>query len=68
MHSEQLLTTAVVGIFLSSLPKKKFSSRSADSFESLPWTAFLVPSVPNKPLIEFGASALAFYVLVGPIN
>lgn len=45
MHNEQLFKTAVDFIILS-LPKKIFISFSADPYESLPWTAFFVPSVP----------------------
>ena len=47
-------------------PKKKLDSRLYDPTESAPWTAFLVPSVPNLALIELGDSYYAFYVLVGP--
>jgi hypothetical protein len=70
MQSVQLFKTAVLLIFfwLGSPPKKKSTSLVADYTESLPWTAFFVPSVPKRALIEFGASALAFSVLVGPIN
>jgi len=62
MHRVQLFSTPVVFIILEegSPPKKKSSSLLADSWESLPWTAFLVPSVPKRALIELGASYLAF--------
>jgi len=49
-------------------PKKNSHSLVADSTESLPWTAFLVPSVPNIALRELGASYLAYAEFVGPIN
>lgn len=65
MHKLQLLKHAVV--FMDP-PKKKLFSRAEDVKESLPWTAFLVPSVPNKALREPGASAFAFAVLVGPMK
>lgn len=66
----QLSRTAVVFIHLSDSlpPKKKFASLVADSLESDPWVAFLVPSVPYNALSEFGASYYAFYVFVGPIK
>jgi len=70
-HREQLLRTPVDFIYFSAdipSPKKNLISLSADTGESLPWTALRVPSVPNKALREFGASACAFYVLVGPIR
>ena len=35
---------------------------------SLPWQAFLVPSVPYKALMVFGAYSLALIEFVGPIN
>lgn len=44
------------------------SYRKADWGESLPWQAFLVPSVPNKALILPGAYFFAFSELVGPIT
>ena len=64
-QSVQLLITPVVGICLL---KKKFSSLLALSVESLPWTAFLVPSVPKTALNELGASLFATSELVGPMN
>jgi len=39
-----------------SSPKKIFNSLAAEALESLPCTAFLVPSVPNTALIDRGAS------------
>jgi hypothetical protein len=51
IQREQLFKTAVDSIILSS-PKKILSSRYADSTESLPCTAFFVPSVPNSALID----------------
>lgn len=39
--------------------KKKSSSLSALSIESLPWTAFLTPSYPYKALILLGDDDLA---------
>ena len=70
MHRVQLSRIAVVFINLSYgfPPKMKSISLAADWAESAPWVAFLVPSVPNNALREPGASATAFYVLVGPIN
>lgn len=65
MHKLQLFKHAV--LFMDS-PKKKPFSRAEDVNESLPCTAFLVPSVPNKALREPGASAFAFAVLVGPMK
>lgn len=41
---------------------------STDCGESLPWTAFLVPSSPYLALIELGAYSLAFNEFVGPIK
>lgn len=49
-------------------PNIKFNYRYADCGESLPCTAFLVPSYPYLARIEFGAYYLAFKELVGPIN
>lgn len=62
--------TAVVfiALVLASPPNQNSISRAADSVESLPWHAFLVPSVPNKALSDFGASAFAVWVFVGPMN
>lgn len=65
-HKVQLLMTPVDGIVFGL--KKKSSSLFALSKESEPCTAFLVPSVPKTPLIEFGASFRATSELVGPIN
>jgi hypothetical protein len=48
--------------------KKKSSSLFALTNESLPCTAFLVPSVPYRALIDLGAYFLALSELVGPIN
>ena len=42
------------------------SSLAADWAESLPWHAFLVPSVPKLALILYGAYFFAFSLLVGP--
>ena len=66
----QLSRIAVVFINLSYAlpPKKKSISLSADSAESAPCVAFLVPSVPNKALSDPGASSYAFCVFVGPIK
>lgn len=66
----QLLMTAVVFIALEANgpPKKNSVSFLADSSESLPCTAFLVPSVPNKALRDPGASAFAYAELVGPMK
>lgn len=41
---------------------------STDWGESLPCTAFLVPSYPYFPLIELGAYYLAFNEFVGPMK
>ena len=62
MQREQLSKTAVVFIerLAASPPKKYSDSLAADSILSLPWTAFLVPSVPKRALIDPGASSLAF--------
>lgn len=49
-------------------PNIKFNYRYADCGESLPWTAFLVPSYPYLALIELGAYYLAFKELVGPMK
>ena len=56
-----------IGWFLP-LPKKNPSSASAEATASLPWTALLVPSTPNRALIDLGASFWAVWVLVGPIS
>ena len=48
--------------------KKKSVSLFQLGPESLPWTAFLVLSVPKIALREFGALYLAWRELVGPIN
>ena len=70
MQSEQLLSIAVVfiGLVLGSPLNQKSVSLFIDPTESLPCTAFLVPSVPNNALIELGFSVLATKVLVGPIT
>ena len=65
IQSVQLFNTAVV--FMAP-PKKNPHSRSDDVIASLPWTAFLVPSVPKRARREPGASAFAFSVLVGPMK
>ena len=65
-QSVQLLMTPVDGIVFGL--KKNSNSLFALSIESDPCTAFLVPSVPNTPLMEFGASFLATSELVGPMN
>ena len=65
MQQVQLLKNAVVLIFPE---KKKSVSLFHEGPESLPCTAFLVPSVPKYALIELGAFYLAAWVLVGPIN
>lgn len=49
-------------------PNIKFNYRYTDWGESLPWTAFFVPSYPYLALIELGASYLALRELVGPIK
>lgn len=69
-QSVQLLITAVVFIIrLANFPPKKNSvSLAADSLESLPWTAFLVPSVPKTALRDYGFSALAVSEFVGPMK
>lgn len=55
------------GLFNALLAEKKNSSSlAADAAESDPWAAFLVPSVPNLPLIELGLSVFAWRELVGP--
>ena len=55
--------------FKGDLPeKKKSSSLAAEVRESDPCAAFLVPSVPNKPRIEFGLSLFACKEFVGPNN
>lgn len=64
---EQLLNKAVAFIALFP-PKKKFNSSIACSSESDPWIAFLTPSVPNIALKLFGASILAIWQLVGPMQ
>jgi hypothetical protein len=68
----QLFNIAVVFILLLpvllSSSKKKASSLFIDIYESLPCTAFFVPSVPKIALNELGASLLATSVLVGPIS
>lgn len=62
---EQLLRYA--GVFKTLLlEKKNYSYLAAEVNESDPWAAFLVPSVPNRPLIEFGLSLLACKEFVGP--
>lgn len=48
--------------------KKKSISLCADPGASLPWQAFLTPSVPNNALKLLGASTLATWQLVGPIS
>lgn len=48
--------------------KKKSVSLLTLGPESLPWTAFLVPSVPNIALNEEGTFCLATRVLVGPMT
>lgn len=48
--------------------KKKSVSLFQLGPESLPCTAFLVLSVPNKALIEYGEFYYATRVLVGPIK
>lgn len=48
--------------------KKKSLSLLTLGPESLPWTAFLVPSVPNIDLIDDGAFCLATCVFVGPMT
>jgi hypothetical protein len=50
------------------LEKKKSVSFFQLGPESLPWTAFLVLSVPKTALIDLGALYLAAAELVGPIN
>lgn len=44
------------------------SSLSAVAGASLPWQAFLVPSVPNFARKELGDSYFAFRELVGPMS
>jgi hypothetical protein len=61
----QLLKTAVD---LNSFPKNISFSLLTLGPESLPWIAFLVPSVPNIPLNDLGALYLAYSELVGPIR
>lgn len=74
MHNVQLYSTGLDFVnkkyTLSSGDWEKIKPNylSTDWGESLPWTAFLVPSYPYFPLIEFGASSLAFNELVGPIK
>jgi hypothetical protein len=48
--------------------KKKSDSLLTLGPESLPWTAFLVPSVPNTDLRDEGTLCLATIELVGPIS
>ena len=52
----QLFNRAVV---LIDDPKMKSSSLCAEGFESDPWQAFLVPSVPKRALIDPGAVSFA---------
>jgi len=61
----QLLKKAVG--FIASEKKKSLSLLTLGP-ESLPWTAFLVSSLPNTALKDLGLFALAVAVLVGPIN
>mmetsp|Transcript_2634 Transcript_2634/g.6121 ORF Transcript_2634/g.6121 Transcript_2634/m.6121 type:complete len:226 (+) Transcript_2634:518-1195(+) len=65
--SVQLLKMAVVGRPAFG-PKKRLSSRAAESELSLPCVAFRVPSVPNRARIDAGASSRAVCVLVGPMS
>jgi len=67
--SEQLFPTADVcmALFSGSPPNQKLLSLSWEAGASAPWTAFKVPSTPNLPLIEEGASFFATDELVGPI-
>jgi hypothetical protein len=70
-HSVQLFITAVVCIGLAWVLfplNQKSLSRLNETAESEPWTAFLVPSVPKRPLIEVGAWVLAVAEFVGPIT
>ena len=48
--------------------KKKQISRWALAGESLPWQAFLVPSMPKRARNESGREALAFSRFVGPMR
>ena len=70
MQRVQLFKVAVVfiGLAFVSPSNQKLFSLFIELFESDPWQAFFVPSVPNNALRELGASAKAFYVLVGPIK
>lgn len=69
MQQEQLLKAAVG---LNACEKNKECSLLYSLYELLPWTAFLMPSVPNNALKEFGAIFLASYieldVYFGPIT
>jgi len=61
----QLLKTAVG---LNSFPKNKSSSLLTLGPESLPWTAFLVSSVPNIPLNDLGSLYSAYSEFLGRLG
>ena len=44
---------------MDSLNNLKITSKMASSGKSVQWTAFLILSIPNKPLNDFGLNALA---------
>ena len=50
------------------MEKNKSASLVKSASLADPWQAFLLPSVPHRPLIEFGCSALATAESVGPNN